>query len=188
MTFDYKHFVLSHLVWIMAVIVAVIGFYSWRGEHDSRLLADAQVSASNAVVKSLQQQISVRDSAAQKQQAVIVKVIHDVQTPAQAIARLPEVVNTPLPVPVAVASTGDLTIPQPDIVSLFQQLGDDKLCRSQLTMATADLSDTQAIVAQRDVEIKTLKKKPSFWHRVGGTMKAVGIGVGIGIAIGAHFL
>lgn len=188
MNLDIKHFALSHLVWIVAMIVAVIGFYSWRGEHDSRLLADAQVSASNAAVKTLQQQISTRDTAAQKQQAVIVKVIHDVQTPQQAIAHLPEVINAPLPIPVTTTPSGDLTIPQADIVSVFQQLGDDKLCRSQLTTATADLNDTQAIVAQRDVEIKVLKKKPSFWRRTGGTIKAVGVGLGIGVAIGAHFL
>jgi hypothetical protein len=184
MTFDFKHFILSHLIWVAVAIAGGVGFYSWKGEHDSRLFSDAQVASSNAAVKSLQQQIVSRDAQAAKEQQVIVKVIRDVQTPQQAVIQLPEVLTNPLPKPVALTPEGNAVIPMPDIVPLFQQLADDKLCRSQLAVTVADLSDEKTIVTQRDSEIAALKKKPSFWHRVAGTMKAVGVGIGIGIAAG----
>jgi hypothetical protein len=37
-TFDWKHFVLSHLIWIVAFVVAVVGVQSWHAEHDARLV------------------------------------------------------------------------------------------------------------------------------------------------------
>jgi hypothetical protein len=38
-------------------------------------------------------------------------------------------------------------------------------------------------MAQKDSEIKVLKAKPSFWHRVTHTAKLIAIGVGIGALV-----
>ena len=185
MTLDWKHFVLSHLIWIALAAGLLVGFRSWRAEHDARLAAEKSIAVSQATVKSLQDQITQRDAASAKQVQTIVKVVHDVQTPQQAVAALPQVVTAPLPAPVVAGANGVVTIPALDVLPLFAQLGDDKICRAELTTANADLVTEKAINTQLTGQIAILKKKPSFFHRLGSTMKKVGIGVGIGIGIAA---
>ncbi len=184
MTIDIQKFILSHLIWIGIAIAAGIGFYSWKGEHDARLLAGQEQKLAEAQVKTLQQQIADRDKQTAAAVAPIIKIIHDVQTVPQAVAALPQVVNTPLPEPVVVQPNNSVLIPEPDVIPLFQQVADDKVCRPQLDTATKDLADTKGIVVQKDAEITALKKKPSFWKRVTGTAKAIGVGIGIGVMLG----
>lgn len=175
--------------WLLILIVGVggwIGVHSWVAEHDWAVKAQAAVEQANAQVKTLQQGIADRDAQAVKQQQVIVKVVHDTVTPQQAVQNLPQVVTAPLPAPVVSQPSGDMLIPAPDVLPIFQQLADDKICRSQLDTTTKDLTDTKAIVVARDAEIVVLKKPKGFWKRVGGTMKAVGVGIGIGLALGHH--
>jgi hypothetical protein len=185
MTLDWKHWLLTHLIYIVIIAALVLGFRSWRAEHDARLAAEKSIAVSQQQVKSLQDQITQRDAASAKQVQTIVKVVHDVTTPQQVPTALPSVVNVPLPVPTTVATNGDWTIPAPDVIPLFSQVADDKICRTELTTAQADLVSEKAITVQLNGQIAVLKKKPSFWHRVGSTMKKVGIGVGIGIGIAA---
>lgn len=185
MTLDWKHWLLTHLIYIVIIVAMVVGFRSWRAEHDARLAAEKSIAVSQQVVKSLQDQITQRDAASAKQVQTIVKVIHDVQTPQQAAQNLPAVVTSPLAAPVAVEASGDWLVPRSDVMGIFAQLSDDKLCRVELTNVRADLTDEKAINTQLNGQIAILKKKPSFWHRVGSTMKKVGIGVGIGIGIAA---
>lgn len=187
MTFDYKHFVLSHLIWIVAALVAFVGVHSYMQEHDAHLLAVQQEKVSEATIKSLQQGIAARDSASAQQVQTIVKVVHDTTTPQQAAAALPAVSVSPLPAPIQVSASNDWIIPQPDVLPIFQQLADDKICREELKTAQADLVDTKAIVGQKQDEINVLKKPQGFWKRVKGTAKSVGIGIGIGITA-ARFL
>jgi hypothetical protein len=179
MNLDIKHFILSHLVWIVLAVSGVIGWHYWLQEHDARVAADNAIKVQEATVKSLQQQIVDRDAQAAKQQQVIVKVVHDTVTPAQAVQNLPQVVTAPLPAPVTATPMGDMLIPQPDVMPIFQQLADDKICRSQLDTCTQDLNDTKAIVAAKDTEIVALKKKPTFWHRIGHDLKVLAIGAGV---------
>ena len=81
-TFDWKHFILSHLVWIAAALVAVVAFYQWRGEHDARLQAEAQEKASAQVIAqnakdiaNLRQQITDNDAKAAQKVADIQKLV-----------------------------------------------------------------------------------------------------------------
>jgi hypothetical protein len=172
-----------HLSYIIGI--AVLALTTWYGghvllqEHDARVQAEATIKVSEAQIKTLQQQIADRDAQAQKQQQVIVKVIHDTTTPQQAVNAMPDIVNVPLSKPVTLDTTGDMVIPPADIIPIFDQLADDKLCRSQLATASADLTDTKAIVVQKDNEIAGLKKKPSFWKRVKSDAEKVGIGMAI---------
>src|SRR6266852_4627908 len=80
MTIDIQKFILSHLIWIGIAIAAGIGFYSWKGEHDARLLAGQEQKLAEAQVKTLQQQIADRDKQTAAAVAPIIKIIHDVQT------------------------------------------------------------------------------------------------------------
>jgi hypothetical protein len=184
MTLDWKHWVLTHLLYIVIIVAMVVGFRSWRAEHDARLAAEKSIAVSQQQVKSLQDQITQRDAASAKQVQIITKVVHDTKTPEGAAKALPEVVSS-LPAQVIPQSSGDWLVPKADVLPIFQQLADDKICREELTTANADLVSEKAIAAQLNGQIAILKKKPSFWHRVGSTMKKVGIGVGIGIGIAA---
>src|SRR5580692_6224305 len=107
MNLDWKHWVLSHLIWVALAAGLFVGFRSWRAEHDARLAAEKSIAVSQQQVKSLQDQITQRDAASAKQVQTIVKVVHDVQTPQQVPAALPSVVSVPLPVPTTVAANGD---------------------------------------------------------------------------------
>ena len=176
---------LSHLAWIILFAASFAGVRFWLAEHDARLQAESDIKASQLQIITLQQGITARDKAASIQVAPIVKIIHDVQTVPQAVAALPQIVNTPLPMPVTVQPNNSISIPEPDVMPIFTQMADDKICRVQLATATQDVIDNKAIIAQQTTQITTLKKKPKFWKRVTSVVKDVAIGVGIGVVIGA---
>jgi hypothetical protein len=208
-----KTFVLHHLAWVVLVGVGLIGIHAWIGEHDQRLLADQKVAVAEQQVKTLQtdiqannqqiavlqQQMEARDAAAAKQIATLTQLVSKVQTTAQAAQSLPQVAN--LPVAPTVAPDSSVVIPPVDVLPLFQQLAQGKEDAINLTACKADLTDEKAVVAKddatiadmtkqialKDEEITALKKPKSFWHRVVGTMKDVGIGIGIGFALGHKF-
>jgi alkylated DNA nucleotide flippase Atl1 len=209
-TLGISHFVLSHIPWVVLVVCAVIGFYSWRGEHDGRLIAEAKVKAdeqqvqvlqtniaqNNQAIASLQQQMEQRDAVSAKQIANLVGLVQKVQTVSQAVAALPQV--STLPVAPTIQADNSVVFPSADVLPLFQQLADGATCKISLATAQADLTSEKAIeakdestiadmtkqIALKDDEIKTLKKPKGFWKRVGGTLKSVGIGIGIGVALG----
>jgi len=174
---DVKHFVLSHLVWIAALSVALVLGHSWIQEHDARLLADAQVKQSSQIVKSLQDQIISVQNAAKQQTQVITRIVHDVKTPEQAIAAIPQLTDVPLnarPIPQA---PGSVSV---DVMPLVQALGECKVAQVNLQACQTELSAQEKIEEQKDIQIAALKKKPAFWKKVGTTLKTVGIGVAIG--------
>jgi hypothetical protein len=186
MTLDWKHWLLSHLIWVALAAGLFVGFRSWRAEHDQRMADEKAVAVSQQVVKSLQDQITQRDAASAKQVQTIVKVIHDVATPQQAVAALPTVLQQPLASPVSVSGTGDWLVPKADVLTIFGQLADDKICRAELTTASADLVSEKAINTQLTGQIAILKKKPKFWSRVKSDLKKVGVGVAL--TVGAEIL
>jgi hypothetical protein len=182
-TVAFKTFLISHIAWILVAVLSFFVFQSWKSEHDARLLAESETKVAQAQIVSLQQQITARDKQTAATVAPIIKVIHDTTTPAQAIQNLPLAVVSPLPAPVVAQPGGGAFVPQPDLLPIFNQLADDKVCTVRLTTAQSDLADTQKIVAQQTDQIKTLKKKPNFFHRVVTVAKWVGIGIGIGVTV-----
>lgn len=179
-----KKFALTHITYLVIIGIALIGFHSWQTEHDARLLASQQAKVAEATISGLQQQIVATNAAATKQVQVITKIVRDVQTPAQAVAAIPQLTDAPLN-PAPAPNPTQVSVDAIPLVQILAQAKQDSIelgaCRSN---ETAD----QQIIAQKQTEIVALKKKPSFWHRVGGTLKIAGIGVGIGIALGAHGL
>lgn len=185
MNFDWKHFVMGHIMWIAIAAVSLFAVHAWIGEHDQRLLATQQQKISEAQVKDLQaQMVAVNAAAAQKVQ-VITKIIHDVQTPTQAVAAIPQLTDAPLNARVAPDNAAQVSV---DAVVLVETLGQCKIDKTNLEACQANLKSETAITAQKDLEIKALKQPKSFFKRMTGAMKAVGIGIGIGLLLGAHGL
>lgn len=185
-TFNLSTFILSHMLWIIAIGVGLIGYHSWLVEHDQRIAAQAAITSAESQVKTLEQEIQQRDQQTAQAVAPIVKIIHDTVTVPQAIAALPQVVNQPLPAPVLPAPNNAVIIPEPDIIPLFDQVADDKVCRQLLTTSQADFLTETSIVTQKNAEIVALKKKPKFWSRVKSTLKVLGIGAAIGVGVAKY--
>lgn len=186
---DWRHWVLSHLVWIVAISVALLAGRAALQEHDARVLADATVKASQVNIVQLQQQIAAANAAAAQQIAAIEKVVKSARTPTQQIAAIPQLSNVPLNAR-EVPSLQPNGPPQVavDLAPLVQELGQCKEDAVQLNTCQANLKSEQDIESQQKTEITALRKKPSLIHRVGEAMKMIGIGVGIGLLLGAHGL
>jgi hypothetical protein len=174
-----------HIFYVVLIAGATVGVHSWLQEHDARLLSDQQVKVSQAQVAAAQKQIEAVNAAATQQVKVITQVVHDSQTPAKFMQNLPQLAPTQL-----IADLGARIAPQLQPTELAVQsqglaytLGTLKECQVNLgaCQQTSTLKDDQ--LASADEEIKALKKKPAFWHRVGSTLKVLGIGVGIGLAV-----
>jgi hypothetical protein len=176
-----------HIFYLVIIVALIFGGRMWVQERDLRMAQETTVAVLQNHVQTLEAQINQRDEQAAKQQQVIVKVIHDVQTVPQAVAAVPQVVTTPLPVPVTSDASGDMIIPKDDVIQVFDQLADDKLCNSKLSTAAADLVDEKNINANLTQQIAVLKKKPKFIKRVLRDAKLIGIGAGLG-AIGLLIL
>jgi hypothetical protein len=167
----------GHVIGFLLLVAVVIGFRSYMAEHDARLVADGQVKTAQATIETLKQQQNNVTKAAQVQVTVLQKEAAAVKTAPEAIASLPSVSAVPLepealpdePLKVAV-----------DAVPLYQELNSCKQCTVNLDASTKKMDLQLQIDAEKDTEIAALKKKPSFWRRVGTTAKTVGIGVGIG--------
>lgn len=182
---DWRHWVLSHLVWIVAAAVALVLGHSYLAEHDARILADAQIKTSEQSIADLTKQISVTNAAAAQKVQTVVKIVHDAQTPAQQIAAVPQLADVPLnarPVP-PLAPNGPAQVAV-DLAPLVKELGQCRETSVQLEACQSNLQNETAIVGQKQTEIVALKKKPAFWKRVTGVAKALGVGVGIGILVG----
>lgn len=179
-TFDWKHFVLSHAVWIVAVAVALVMGHSLLAEHDARLLADAQIKVSESQVKDLQAQIVATNAAAAQKVQIVTKIVHDVQTVPQAVTAIPQLTDVPLNARQAVDNPVQVSV---DALAFVGLLGQAKTNAVNLAACRSDLTNETAIVAAKQTEIVALKKKPAFWKRVEGTAKAVGIGIGVGLLI-----
>ena len=206
---DWKHFLLSHIAWVILVSVGLVGIHAYQQEHDQRLLAyqkvavaeqqvktlQTDITANNQAIAQLQEQQNARDAAAAKQIATLAALVSKVQTTAQAAQSLSQV--STLPVAPTIQPDSSVVIPAPDVLPLFQQLAQGKQDAISVVQLTADLADEKTVVAKddatiadmtkqialKDGEITALKKPKSFWHRVAGTLKDVGIGIGIGLAL-----
>ena len=163
-----KTYAMTHLGYIAIIAIALLAFHSWISEHDARLLADAKV-------QNLEQQIATTNALAQKQIQVVTKIVHDTKTVPQAIVAIPQLTSVPLN-PQPAPNTDQVSV---DAIPLVQVLGQGKSDGIALAACQSNEKADQQIIAE-------LKKPKSFWKRLGGTLKVVGVGIGIGAVIGAH--
>jgi hypothetical protein len=166
----------------MFVVLALgswYGVHTFMQAHDAQVIAEQQVKASEAQVKTLQQQIADNDARTQAQIATLQQLIKNVKTPVQVVAALPSVLPAPLPVQPTVNPDQSINLPAADVLPLFQDLAQCKQDSINLASCKADLSTTQAIVTEKQTEITALKKKPSFWKRVKHDLKVAAFGAAI---------
>ena len=180
-----KAWIISHLVWVVAVAVAYVGFTNWRYAHDEAAAKAAQVQVAQATIANLQAQIAANDKQAAQKVQTIVKIVHDAQTPAQVVAALP---NFPdLPSLSARTIPGDPVDVEVAAQPLMNLIGQYETVVTNLNACQADDTAEKAIVVQKDNEIVVLKKKPPLKARLVRAMKVGGTILGIGILIGLHF-
>lgn len=172
-------FLKTHLFYVILIVVGLLAFRGWLQEHDARLASDQTVKVAEAKVADLQQQIVAVNAAAAKQVQVVVKQIEAVKTPAQAITAIPTLSDLPLNSRPAVDSPTAVTV---DAIPLAQELAECRVTKINLDACTANLGNETAIVTQKQLQIVALQK-PSFWKRVTGTLKTVGIGAAIGATL-----
>ena len=167
---------ISHLVWVVAVAVAYVGFTNWRYAHDEAAAKAAQVQVAQATIANLQAQIAANDKQAARKVQTIVKIVHDAQTNFPDLPALSARTIPGDPVDVEVAA-------QP----LMNLIGQYETVVTNLNACQADDTAEKAIVVQKDNEIVVLKKKPPLKARLVRAMKVGGTILGIGILIGLHF-
>lgn len=179
-----KAWIVSHLVWIVAVVVALgVGNIALQ-QYKQTLAVNAQLTVSEANVKSLQQQIATTDAQAAQKVQTIVKIVHDAPpTPAGVVAAVPQLTDAPLNARVIPNDPVDVSVAAVPFLQFVAQAATDKV---NLTACTSDLGNEKAIVTQKDVQIADLKKKPKFLKRVENAGKLIGVGVGIGIFLALH--
>lgn len=173
----------THVFYIVLIAVGLIAFHSWLQEHDARQVAEVTIKQQEVVVADLKQQIvTAQQQAAQKVQ-VVTKIVHDVKTPSEAVAAIPQLTDAPLNERLATDNAAQLSV---DALQLVSVLGQARIDKTNLDTCqqVGTLKDKQ--LTAKDVEIAALKKKPSFWKRVMGAAKAVGVGVGIGLLLSTH--
>jgi Tfp pilus assembly protein FimV len=205
----FKH----HLAWVVLVVVGLVGIHYWQAEHDARAKAEATVKVDETQVATLQQAITQNNqsiaalqtqmAARDQQNATIIASLANAKQQAVTTPQQVTVLATEakLPQPItSIADSSDWRLPQADVEPLFSQVNTGLQAQANLTTCQADLTDEKTLaatqaktisdetqqIALKDNEIVALKKKPSFFKRIGSTMKAVGVGIGIGILVVVH--
>jgi hypothetical protein len=170
---DYlKQYLSTHVFYVVVIAVALLCGRAWLQEHDARVLAEQQIKQSEQQVEGLQKQIQVTDAAAQQQISTLRALTAKTKTPQQAIAAIPSLSDVPLNSRPGPTSSTVVV----DAVPLFQELAQCKQDAVELNACQSDYKAEVAIAAQKDDEIKTLKKKPRFWKRLVSTLKTALIG------------
>jgi thiamine biosynthesis protein ThiC len=175
----------THIFYIALIAVGIIAGRAWLLEHDARVAAEVMAKQAETSVKVLQQSIADNDAKTAATIAALQQALAKIKTPAQAIAAIPSVSGLPINSRPAIDNPTQVSV---DAVPLYQELNQCKQDAVSLNSCQADLKAEKEIVEQKDVEIKALRKKPSFFKRVIGAAKAVGIGIGIGLLLGGHAL
>lgn len=207
---DWRHWVLSHLVWVVAVTILVIGGYQYMQSREALAKAEQVEKDSQVVIDSLKQQITERDQANADLKAQMVnrdaqtaaqinaltKAVAQVKTPEQVIASLPVVTDLPLNAH-TIPNSPQISV---DAVPLFQGLAVCKADKTTLEACQANfadekkivdnqtksLADKDAIIDQKQKDIDGYKKAAGhhgFFGKVWDGAKKVGL-LGIGIALG----
>ena len=166
-------FVLSHLIWIVAIAVALVVGRAALTEHDQRVAAEAQIKVSQATVASLQQQIAATNTQAAQNVAKVRTIVLNAKTPAQAISAIPSLTDAPLNARLTPNDPSSIEVAALPLVTL---LGECKTAEVQLAACTSNLTNETAISWQKDTQIADLKRKPKLLSRLKHGAELIGTG------------
>lgn len=178
-----KTFVLSHLVWVVIIVILAFAVHAWLVQHDARLQAEQQEKISEHVIEDLKSQMAEREAQRQKDVQIVTRIVHDSKTPTQVVAAIPQLTDAPLNTRVIPGSPADVAVAAQPLVELLGQCKTDAI---NLNACQKDLADQTKITAQLETEKASWKKAAghhSFFGKVWGGAQKVGL-LGIGIALG----
>ena len=171
----------SHsLIAVLAVAITYEGAKAFWAEHEQRALAEQSLKTAQSTIAGLQSNIAAVNAQASSDRARLERALASVKTPQQAAAAIPQVpllTNLPLNMRQAPDNPAQVSV---DAVALYTELNTCAQQTVTLTACQKDYASLQQIDVQKDDQIKTLKKKPSFLSRLKHIAEAVGIGIGIG--------
>jgi hypothetical protein len=193
-----------HVIALLAAIIALaLVAGAWHSaRHDSQQLA-ATLSAQNATIQQAADREKQRDSQLTTALAAMQAQKRAVQTPEQASKQLPAVLP-PLPLPVTIhdpdlsapPAPGEvplttISVPQSDLVPLYDGLQDCRENKAQSDALQKDLSDeksrSSALLHERDAALAAARGG-TFLTRLKRSAKwfAIGIALGTAAATAAH--
>ena len=188
----------SLIIFSLAIVVVRSRNASRQAANDMAVVLRAQAPALAQANKREQQ----RDAILRKNLAQVSRAERSAKNPADIAKRLPAAFS-PLPQPLSVslvppASSPDaseapaiITVPQVDLLPMFDHLEDCRACQERLTTAQQDLDDERAKVSalmiERDAAVKAVRGG-GFWSRLRSNAKwfAIGGAMGALAASAAH--
>jgi len=183
-----------------ALIAAVLIADAWRTAHRNSAQLTATLATQNALIEQAAVQEQQRNAQLSAALASIAAEKKRVRTPQQAVEAIPSVLP-PLPLAVKVllpditqsakpgdASPASISIPQSDLIPLYDSLQDCRACALERDVTKKDLADEQARVAalarERDAAIAAAHGG-NFWSRLKHATKWFMIGVAAGATAAA---
>lgn len=184
-----------HAAYLSLILIAAaaswLSFRAWLTEHDGRVRAELVGQQAAADIKNLQSSIAElkqtmagNDARAAADKEVLAKALAAVQTPAQALAAIPDVSSLPLASRPAVDNPAQVSV---DAVPLYQELNQCRQNSVALGACQQDLASEQSIeqkqaseLKDKDAQIAALKARPKFWSRVKHELKTAFTGALIG--------
>jgi hypothetical protein len=191
---------LDIIIFVAALIAVALLADAWRSaRHDSLQLA-ATLAAQNSVIQQADDREKQRDSQLARTLATIQTQKRTVHTPQQAAQQLPTVLP-PLPLPVVIhdpdlsapllpgeTPSTSISIPQPDLVPLYDDLQDCRASAVENDSLKKDLSDEKtrsaALLHERNAAI-AVAHGGTFLLRLKRAAKWFAIGVATGAVAAA---
>lgn len=202
------HKITLTLALCLAALLIVVG-YGYMQEHEGRIVIDAQQKADAAAAKVIQDQESKNTAQLAAVLATLANMKQTIQTPAQIVQALPQVIQVPMPIREVTPeqakaadaapelpdapklSAGDLIIPQADAKAFFDAQVDCKANVAKLSSCQQTVNNQIATMTLDRVEISQLTtalKGGTKWYRTKAFFKAAGIGAAVGAGTAAYFL
>jgi hypothetical protein len=169
-------------------LLAVLAGRSWLAAHDAAVHLAATLEAQEQVLAQANERQRQRDASLATALAQINAAKRRVDTPAKAVAELPQVLP-PLPEPIEIqlppptlehpAPPALATVPQVDLKPIYDYLQDCRACQVSLAATRDNLTDERAklaaVTTERDAAVRAVRGG-SVWSRVAHNAKWLAIG------------
>lgn len=191
---------ISFIIFVALAALVVLGGRSWLASHDADVRLASTLAAQKTILDQAAAREQRRDATLSKTMSAISRAKRSVQTPAEAAARIPDVLP-PLPQPISLTvpqptaaepmPPASAIVPQADLKPLYDSLQDCRACQAQLSAAQADVADGRAqiaaLTAERDAAVKAARGG-GFWSRTRRAAKwfLIGAAAGAFAAAAAH--